>query len=159
MAEDGIVEQPRIISSAVIDDYMQLCAFSELNMHFVNTHFMHSDDLLDEDRGAALGWETLKKNLDRYMGWLYTSAPLLRNLTGSELSGAIQRYSAAAAEKERTADGFCFHIENRYDTAYFFVRFSKEKPLAVTGGTMEQLTDSLYLLCADSDEVQVKTDR
>lgn len=70
-----------------------------------------------------------------------------------------QRYSAAAAEKERTADGFCFHIENRYDTAYFFVRFSKEKPLAVTGGTMEQLTDSLYLLCADSDEVQVKTDR
>ena len=101
----------------------------------------------------------LKENLDRYMGWLYTSAPLLRNLTGSELSGAIQRYSAAAAEKERTADGFCFHIENRYDTAYFFVRFSKEKPLAVTGGTMEQLTDSLYLLCADSDEVQVKTDR
>lgn len=159
VAEDGIVEQPRIISSAVIDDYMQLCAFSELNMHFVNTHFMHSDDLLDEDRGAALGWETLKENLDRYMGWLYTSAPLLRNLTGSELSGAIQRYSAAAAEKERTADGFCFHIENRYDTAYFFVRFSKEKPLAVTGGTMEQLTDSLYLLCADSDEVQVKTDR
>ena len=54
VAEDGIVEQPRIISSAVIDDYMQLCAFSELNMHFVNTHFMHSDDLLDEDRGAAL---------------------------------------------------------------------------------------------------------
>lgn len=76
VAEDGIVEQPRIISSAVIDDYMQLCAFSELNMHFVNTHFMHSDDLLDEDRGAALGWETLKENLDRYMGWLYTSAPL-----------------------------------------------------------------------------------
>ena len=27
VAEDGIVEQPRIISSAVIDDYMQLCAF------------------------------------------------------------------------------------------------------------------------------------
>ena len=75
-------------------------------------------------------------------GLAYTSAPLLRNLTGSELSGAIQRYSAAAAEKERTADGFCFHIENRYDTAYFFVRFSKEKPLAVTGGTLEQLTDS-----------------
>ena len=159
VAEDGIVEQPRIISSAVIGDYMQLCAFSELNMHFVNTHFMHPDDLLDEDRGAALGWETLKENLDRYMGWLYTSAPLLRNLTGSELSGAIERYSAAAAEKERTAEGFCFHIENRYDTAYFFVRLSEEKPLAVTGGTMEQLTDSLYLLCADSDEVQVKTDR
>ena len=43
-AEDGIVEQPRIISGAVIDDYMELAAVSELNMHFVNTHFMHPDD-------------------------------------------------------------------------------------------------------------------
>lgn len=159
VAEDGIVEQPRIISSAIIDDYMQLCAFSELNMHFVNTHFMHPDDLLDEDRGAALGWEALKENLDKYMSWLYSSAPVLRNLTGSELSGAIERYSAVSVKKERTADGFCFHINNRYDTAYFLVRLSGEKLLSVAGGTMEQLTDSLYLLCADSDDVQVRTDR
>ena len=66
-AEDGIVEQPRIISGAVIDDYMELAAVSELNMHFVNTHFMHPDDLLDEDRGARLGWKKLKKRLDEYM--------------------------------------------------------------------------------------------
>ena len=75
VAEDGIVEQPRIISGAVIDDYMELAAVSELNMHFVNTHFMHPDDLLDEDRGARLGWKKLKKRLDEYMDWLYTSAP------------------------------------------------------------------------------------
>ena len=41
-AEDGIVEQPRIISGAVIDDYMELAAVSELNMHFVNTQFYAS---------------------------------------------------------------------------------------------------------------------
>lgn len=64
VAEDGIVEQPRIISGAVIDDYMELAAISELNMHFVNTHFMHPDDLLDEDRGARLGWKKLKN------GWM-----------------------------------------------------------------------------------------
>ena len=34
VAEDGIVEQPRIISGAIIDDYMQMAALSELNMHF-----------------------------------------------------------------------------------------------------------------------------
>ncbi len=57
VADDGIVEQPRIISGAILDDYMQMAAVSELNMHFVNSHFMHPDDLLDEDRGAKLGWE------------------------------------------------------------------------------------------------------
>ena len=56
VADDGIVEQPRIISGAILDDYMQMAAVSELNMHFVNSHFMHPDDLLDEDRGAKLGW-------------------------------------------------------------------------------------------------------
>ena len=74
-ADDGIVEQPRIISGAIIDDYMQMAALSELNMHFVNSHFMHPDDLLDEDRGAALGWEKLRARLDEYMTWLDTSAP------------------------------------------------------------------------------------
>ena len=45
VADDGIVEQPRIISGAILDDYMQMAAVSELNMHFVNSHFMHPDDL------------------------------------------------------------------------------------------------------------------
>ena len=33
------------------------------------------------------------------MDWLYDSAPELRNLTGSELSGAIERYGALTYEK------------------------------------------------------------
>ena len=49
VAKDGIVEQPRIISGAIIDDYMKMAALSELNMHFVNSHFIHPDDLEKRD--------------------------------------------------------------------------------------------------------------
>ena len=53
VASDGIVEQPRIVSGGMVNDsYMRLAAVSELNMHYVSTHFMHPDDLLDPDRGA-----------------------------------------------------------------------------------------------------------
>ena len=46
VASDGIVEQPRIVSGGMVDDsYMRLAAVSELNMHYVSTHFMHPDDL------------------------------------------------------------------------------------------------------------------
>ena len=56
VASDGIVEQPRIVSGGMVGDtYMRLAAMSELNMHYVSTHFMHPDDLLDVDRGAAEG--------------------------------------------------------------------------------------------------------
>ena len=61
VASDGIVEQPRIVSGGMVGDtYMRLAAMSELNMHYVSTHFMHPDDLLDVDRGAAEGWEPIR---------------------------------------------------------------------------------------------------
>lgn len=156
VADDGIVEQPRIISGAIIDDYMQLAALSELNMHFVNTHFMHPDDLLDEDRGAALGWEALKRRLEEYMTWLDTSAPSLRNLTGSELSGAIQRYGGLTVEKEQADGELRLRLGNFQDTACLFVRVNEGTPGAVTGGTLTQLTGNLYLLMAQTPDVTVE---
>ena len=152
-AEDGIVEQPRIISGAVIDDYMQMAALSELNMHFVNSHFMHPDDLLDEDRGAALGWEKLKKRLDEYMTWLNESAEELRNLTGSELAGAVQRYGALTVDKEITEKEIRLHLGHLYDEAYLMVRINEGKPGDVTGGELVNITGNLYLLRAEESVV------
>lgn len=154
-AEDGIVEQPRIISGAVIDDYMQMAALSELNMHFVNSHFMHPDDLLDEDRGAALGWEKLKKRLDEYMTWLNESAEELRNLTGSELAGAVQRYGALTVDKEITEKEIKLHLGHLYDEAYLMVRINEGKPGEVTGGELVNITGNLYLLRAEESEVVI----
>ena len=156
VADDGIVEQPRIISGAILDDYMQMAAVSELNMHFVNSHFMHPDDLLDEDRGAKLGWEKLKNRLEEYMDWLYDSAPELRNLTGSELSGAIERYGALTYEKNVTDKSVELKLDHFYDEAYLMIRFNDGIPGKVTGGELERVTGNLYLLHAVNDEVTIE---
>ena len=156
VAEDGIVEQPRIISGAVIDDYMELAAVSELNMHFVNTHFMHPDDLLDEDRGARLGWEKLKKRLDEYMDWLYTSAPCLRNLTASELSGAIQRYGALVIDKDISDQELNLKLDNFYDEAYIMIRMNEGTPGNIEGGELTHITGNLYLLRAKEKSVKIE---
>ena len=155
-AEDGIVEQPRIISGAVIDDYMELAAISELNMHFVNTHFMHPDDLLDEDRGARLGWKKLKKRLDEYMDWLYTSAPCLRNLTASELSGAIQRYGALVIDKDISDQELNLKLDNFYDEAYIMIRMNEGTPGNIEGGELTHITGNLYLLRAKEKSVKIE---
>lgn len=156
VAEDGIVEQPRITSGAIVDDYMKMAALSELNMHFVNTHFLHPDDLLDEDRGAKLGWEKLKANLNNYMEWLDESAPSLRKMTGSELSGAIQRYGAVTFTKEVTEKEIRLTLENFYDKAYFMVRINEGTPGNVSGGALTHLTGNLYLLEADEATVTIE---
>lgn len=155
VAADGVVEQPRVISGAVLDDYMRMCALSELNMHLVNTHFMHPDDLLDEDRGAALGWETLKNTLDGYMEWLFDAVPVLRSLTGSELSGAIQRYGSLAVHRTVEDNQLTLQLDNFVDEAQLLVRLTDKENVSVQGGTLTQLTDSLYLLSATQSEVRV----
>lgn len=153
--ENGVVDQPRIISGCDIDDFMTIGALSELNLHYVNDHFTHPDDALDPDRGAELGWKELRNRFEGYLQWLYTAAPNIRNFTGSELSAAVQRFVAVAPQTTITDDGMRIVIGNFYDNAQFMVRFNEEEPGAVDGGTLTHLTGDLYILEATKDTVTI----
>lgn len=152
---DGIVETPRIVSSCIIDDYMKLAAFSELNFHFVASHFMHPDDLLDEDRGAAIGWEQLSKNLDEYMTWIDDSAPDIRHLTGSGMAGAVQRYVNVMPDAYVSDSQLTIETDGLIDEAYYFIRVSGGELVDVSGGKLTKLNETLYLLKAQNDTVTI----
>lgn len=154
--ENGIVDQPRIISGCDIDDFMTLGAFSELNMHLVNDHFTHPDDALDPERGAQLGWAELKNRFESFLKWLYGSVPGIRNCTGTELSAAVQRFAAVTPHRQMREDCLVLTLDHFYDDAQFLVRFNEGKPSSVTGGTLTHLTGELYLLEAAEATVTVK---
>ena len=159
VAEDGIIETPRIISGGILDDYMKFSAFSELNFHFVNSHFIHPDDLLDADRGAALGWEKLKGNLSNYMTWLDESAPDIRHVTGNSMAGAVQRYSMISCEKEEDDNKMILDFKGFTDEAYCFIRLNNGKAGEVTGGSIKNLVGNLYLLKISNDKVTITIDQ
>lgn len=155
VADDGMIEEPRTTSGAIIDDFTKLTMVSELNMHYVSHHFVHPDDPLDVDRGAELGWNKLYKNLSKQMSWLYQTAPSIRNMTESQMGGAIQRFSSITLEKEETDNSYQFNLGNFIDEAYLMLRFNSGKPGDVKGGSLEYLTGNLYLLHATSATVTV----
>ena len=157
VASDGIVEQPRIVSGGMVDDtYMRLAAVSELNMHYVSTHFMHPDDLLDPDRGAKEGWEVYKGGLTDYLDWLTTSAPDLRRQTGSECSGAIQRFSSVTVSVDTSDDAWTLSLGNFHDEAWFMFRANNGEPGSVSGGEITHLTGNLYLVKATDKTVTIE---
>lgn len=157
VASDGIVEQPRIVSGGMVDDsYMRLAAVSELNMHYVSTHFMHPDDLLDPDRGAKEGWEIYKGGLVDYLEWLTKSAPDLRRQTGSECSGAIQRFSSVTVSVNTSADAWTLSLGNFHDEAWLMFRANNGEPGAVMGGELTHLTGNLYLLKANDKTLTIE---
>ena len=157
VAADGIVEEPRIVSGGMVNEpYMQLAALSELNFHFVSTHFMHPDDLLDVDRGAAEGWEVYKGGLERYLTWLSTAAPGLRMQTASECAGAIQRFSGVNVTLQSAADAWTLTLGNFTDEAWLLFRANEGVPGRVTGGQLTCLTGKLYLLKAENTVVTIE---
>lgn len=157
VASDGIVEQPRIVSGGMVDDtYMRLAAVSELNMHYVSTHFMHPDDLLDPDRGAKEGWEVYKGGLVNYLDWLAASAPDLRHQTGSECSGAIQRFSSVTVSVDTSDDAWTLNLGNFHDEAWLMFRANNGEPGAVSGGEIKHLTGDLYLVKATDKTVTIE---
>lgn len=157
VAEDGVVEEPRIVSGSMVGDtYMRAAALSELNLHFVSTHFMHPDDLLDVDRGAAEGWEVYKTGLEDYLEWLTAAAPALRMQTASECAGAIQRFSALTVRLESGADAWTLRLGNFADEAWLLFRANGGTPGSVSGGELTHLTGNLYLLRADAPIVTME---
>lgn len=153
---DGIVNLPRIIAGCLLSDYNRWTALSELNFHYVNSHFLHPDDALDRDRGAGFGWEKLSANLDQYLQWLYGSAKGIRNLTAQQGAMAVQRYCNLSVERKLTMDSYVLDIGGFYDEAWLLVRLNGCSPANVKGGSLQQVSGSLYLLRATSAHVEIK---
>lgn len=156
VSDDGMIETPRIISGYILDDYMQIAALAELNFHFVSTHFQHPDDVLDEDRGADLGWEEMFRRISGYSEWLYTASPDIRSLTGSELAAAVQRYYYVDV-KRTVADGeLKLSLDGLADEAWLMLRINEGEPGTVSGGSLTNMQEGLYLLKAESPEIKIE---
>lgn len=158
IAEDGIIEFPRVISGSLLDEHMRWEALNALNLYYVNSHFMHPDDVLDVDRGAEQGWAQLFSNLDNYCSWLYTSAPGLRNLTASDAGRATARFDCISIEREDIDKKINLHLGGFYDEAYLMVRCNTGKPVNVVGGEIEHISGDFYLLKATQDTVMIETE-
>lgn len=157
VAADGVVEAPRIVSGSMVNDsYMRLVAVSELNMHYVSSHFMHPDDLLDEDRGAKEGWETYRKGLEDYLDWLEKSAPSIRMQTGTECAAAVQRFSGLTVSMATSDTGWDLKLGNLTDQGWLIFRANDGTPGRVRGGSLTKLTGNLYLLKATSATVHIE---
>lgn len=157
VASDGMVEQPRIVSGGMVGDtFMRLAAVSELNMHYVSTHFMHPDDLLDPDRGAKEGWEVYKGGLVDYLDWLTNAAPDLRRQTASDCSGAIQRFSAVTVSVDSNEDAWTLSLGNFHDEAWLMFRANDGERGTVAGGEITHLTGNLYLVKATKSTVTIE---
>ena len=155
VAPDGVVEAPRILSGEFTSDDDLFLAFSELNLHYVNSRFTHPDDVLDPDRGAEQGWAAMERALGDYMTWVDESAPGIRRLTASGLAGAVQRFATVTPQVIDTGTTIEIDLDGFVDDARLMVRLNEGTVGHVSGGSVTKLGDSLYLVDADEPHVTI----
>ena len=153
--DDGIISTPRITSGCILDDYQMMTALSELNFQFVQSHFTHPDDTMDADRGADKGWKYMSSRLEEYLDWIYTSAPDIRNVTGSGMGEAVEQYDRLTMQRETTDEGIKLHLGSFSGEASFLVRVNNGNVTKVDGGTLELVSRNIYLLTADDADVMI----
>ena len=151
--EYGIIETPRITSGCNLDRYQMLTALSELNFHYVQSHFMHPDDVLDIDRGAELGWEKMSGNFEEYLKWVYSCSPDINNYTGSEMGDAVKRFDKVSLKKEYRDDRATIKLGGFSTKADFLMRVNEGEISRAEGCKYDKIIGNLYHVEAEDDEI------
>jgi hypothetical protein len=146
-ASDGVIELPRVISGYEVDNVARYEAINELALHYVNSHFVHPDDVLDAERGAGHDWAYLRDQYENYIQWVSESTPAMRNMTAREAAIAVQRYARLAIKTEALGSRLQIDLGNFADEAWLMVR-TRTKPLSIDGGTITPIAPDLYLIQA-----------
>ncbi|MCE1255209.1 MAG: DUF2194 domain-containing protein [Anaerolineae bacterium] len=154
-APDGIIEMPRISAGYWIGEYTRWAIINELSLHYVNSHFVHPDDVLDGMRSAGKPWKELRNDFEQFVQWIVNSTPGMRQMTAEDGLKAVQRYSRLKVNTIQDQNQTVIQLGNFYDEAWLMLRSSSE-PKSIEGGTYTRVTSSLYLIHAENPEVKLK---
>jgi hypothetical protein len=157
-ASDGVIELPRIASDYDLSEESQFAIVNEVNLHFVNTHFVHPDDVLDPDRGALKGWARLRERYEEYVKWMTGTIPGLRSMTAREAAIAVQRFARLALKTSQRDNVLEIDLGNFYDEAWLMVR-TEQRPASIQGGTITPVTSNLYLIQAVKPKVSISFEK
>ena len=96
----ALINVPRIISGSDLDGFERWAAISELNLHYVNSHFFTRTMCWTSNGGAEKGWNSILRDFKNYISWLYDSAPA-RSHTATEAGKAVQLLCGGGAADMR----------------------------------------------------------
>lgn len=154
---DGMIFVPRVTSDFNVGDDNIIRSYCMLYSEGVFSHFFHPDDVLDEERGALLGWKKLYNAFDDYCAVWTEKYCYTRHMTASNCGGAVQRYSRIRFTTEEDDKGVTLHLSNFYDEAWFALQTENEVG-SVSGGEAFTMNDdgaTLTWIRCDSDTVRI----
>ena len=126
VAEDGIAEYPRVTSGMLEDTYDEFAAMNACALYGAFSHFVHPDDILDEERGGGQGWEDLFQAYCHKLGLVNRYFEGLRPLTAVEAGQALRVADALDVSLTVEGDTAAGRCNGFTRSAYCYLRTDKD---------------------------------
>ncbi len=153
--DNGVVFCPRLTADMQMEDSEWWTQINELNYHYVESNFIHPDDILDEQRSDGGDFNQMISGYTKMIEWNRSMG--LRNTTISECGGAVQRYCNLNYTQTFDGSELKLNIEGLIDTAYMMIRTNGKNISSVEGGSVKECGGDVYILKAESPAVTIKT--
>lgn len=151
MASDGVLEMPRITSGYFDTEYHKWLEANTVTSLAFFSHFLHPDDLLDEERGRQQDWESLYQDFEHMLDRLQKTYPWLRSMTSADAAISIAEQLKSGMTVGKTPKDMKVTAGTEKTEKFFMLR-TKKKIGKLRNCSVEQIDDNVYLVkTADSD--------
>ncbi|MGK5510913.1 DUF2194 domain-containing protein [Brevibacillus formosus] len=154
VAEDGIVELPRITSGFNRTDIQDWYVTNAITSIGVFSHFVHPDDVLDKDRSNDNAWPELVKDFQLMLEEIYQKYPWLRSQTASEAAASLESYVQTDVYITHTDKKMTGYMNNFSGEMYYILRTNK-KMTNLVNCTVEKIEEGAYLVHATGAKFEI----
>lgn len=154
VAEDGIVELPRITSGYSRTDIQDWYITNAITSIGVFSHFVHPDDVLDKERSNNKSWSELVKDFQLMLEELYEQYPWLRSQTASEAATSLESYLQTDVYISHTDKKVTGYMNNFSEDMYYILRTNK-KMTSLVNCTVEKIEEGVYLVHATGAKFEI----
>jgi hypothetical protein len=145
IADDGIIEFPRISAGYENKDETMWSIFNGVNLYGLFAHFIHPDDVLNPERNGGKDWGQLSKEFNSLVEKVNQNYGWLRSFTISSASQELVKYLECKPKIEYGNDTITIYTEGFRPDIYCIMR-TKSKIIASEKCDYLKIAEDAYLL-------------
>lgn len=149
--EDGILNFPRMSYGYIDTKEVEYDLLSSLTTFGLISHFLHGDDVLDDERSFGLKWSELAENFEKMMKRIYETIPWIKSETVSEAGAAIINYLQQEIVFTYEEDRIIGALNN-YKCQGSYILRTDRKIVDSVNCSYELIDDNIYLITNEDAE-------
>lgn len=149
--DDGILNFPRMSYGYIDTNEVEYDLLSSITTFGLISHFLHGDDVLDDERSFGLKWSELAENFEKMMKRIYETLPWIKSETVSEAGADIINYLNQEVVFTYEEDRIIGALNN-YKCQGSYILRTHRKVIGSVNCSYELIDDNTYLITNEDAE-------